>query len=699
MSIYPSGTLIANRYEVVQGPREKPSLAGGMGLVYLCVDHAENGRPVALKTFRPELLPNRAARDLFLREGTTWVELGKHPHIVRCYRVITDTVGLGVFFVLELVAAVEGKRDASLRSWLNGKALDQEQALRLALQLAYGMQHATMKIPNLVHRDLKPENILVGRDHLARITDFGLVQAIQEASSQRQIALSGDSKQGNLHRTQLTHDVAGTPLYMAPEQWRPGKLTVATDIYAFGCILYEMLTGCMAQVSSKGAYKLALDLPADLPSSLKAFIMRCITQEAEKRFVTWAKAIEALASIHASITGTAFRPVTVDEKETAEERLASGYSFGTIGLSYHDIGKFSVAQKYFERVLTVARSEHDRRLETAALGNLGNACFGLGNVRAAIGYHEQSLDIARMIGDRSGEGKALGNLSNAYVQLGNARRAIGYQEKRLAISRELGDRHGEGLSLGNLALAHAALGNVRAAIEYYEQSLAIARELGDRHGEGRALGNLGLAYADLGDARSAIEYYEQHLAIARKLGDRLGEGIALGNLGNGYLQTGSAPRAIEYYEQRLAIAREIGDRHGEGQTLGNLGSAYFQMGDARAAIEYYERRLAIACEIGDRHGEGTALGNIGGAYLQLGDNRRAAEYFEQSLKIKREIGDAKGAAETSLNLATLLMKQRDFNGAQIHARAAGEFFSRIGHNEMSQRAQALLVQIQAQQGK
>lgn len=63
MHIYPSGTLIAYRYEVVQGPREKPSLAGGMGLVYLCVDHAENGRPVALKTFRPELLPDRAGHN------------------------------------------------------------------------------------------------------------------------------------------------------------------------------------------------------------------------------------------------------------------------------------------------------------------------------------------------------------------------------------------------------------------------------------------------------------------------------------------------------------------------------------------------------------------------------------------------------------------------------------------------------------
>ena len=82
MQAYTSGTLIANRFEVVQVPREKPSIAGGMELVYLCVDHAENGRPVALNTFRPELLPDRAPRDRFLREGTTWVQLGKHQRML-----------------------------------------------------------------------------------------------------------------------------------------------------------------------------------------------------------------------------------------------------------------------------------------------------------------------------------------------------------------------------------------------------------------------------------------------------------------------------------------------------------------------------------------------------------------------------------------------------------------------------------------
>ena len=72
MHIHTSGTIINGRYQVVQGPKEKPSLMGGMGAVYLCVDHGEDGLPVALKTFQPQFLSDRRARDLFLKEGNTW---------------------------------------------------------------------------------------------------------------------------------------------------------------------------------------------------------------------------------------------------------------------------------------------------------------------------------------------------------------------------------------------------------------------------------------------------------------------------------------------------------------------------------------------------------------------------------------------------------------------------------------------------
>ncbi len=197
MQFYPSGTRIAGRYEVAGRP-----LMGGMGIVYLCFDHQEQ-RPVALKTFRPEFLPDRAARDRFLQEGETWVRLGKHPHIVRCYEVFQDSPRPEVYLALELIAKEEGRRDASLRAWLTpGQPLPAEQALLIALQIARGMTHAAETIPGFVHRDLKPENVLVGADRLsnaainrARVTDFGLVKGLRA----EQVGASGACGHAALH--------------------------------------------------------------------------------------------------------------------------------------------------------------------------------------------------------------------------------------------------------------------------------------------------------------------------------------------------------------------------------------------------------------------------------------------------------------------------------------------------------------------
>ncbi|MEI7849121.1 MAG: hypothetical protein WCK35_25210 [Chloroflexota bacterium] len=81
MQIYAPGTLTGS-YETASNP-----MLGGLGVVYFYLDHDNRDLPVALKTFKPEYLPDRVARDCFLREGTAWVELGCHSHIVRYYAV------------------------------------------------------------------------------------------------------------------------------------------------------------------------------------------------------------------------------------------------------------------------------------------------------------------------------------------------------------------------------------------------------------------------------------------------------------------------------------------------------------------------------------------------------------------------------------------------------------------------------------
>jgi len=153
-------------------------------------------------------------RQLFAEEGALWVQLEKHPFIVRAFLV--QNYDGHPFVITEYVRGPDGM-GSDLRAWLGHARLTLALAVEMALQIAQGMQHATRKIPGMVHRDLKPANILVDERGRAMVTDFGLSRAAEAG--------------------------AGTPAYMSPEQWMGGSLDQRTEIYAYGCILYEMFSG------------------------------------------------------------------------------------------------------------------------------------------------------------------------------------------------------------------------------------------------------------------------------------------------------------------------------------------------------------------------------------------------------------------------------------------------------------------------
>jgi tetratricopeptide (TPR) repeat protein len=748
VQFHPSGARIAGRFEVAGQP-----LIGGMGIVYLCFDHLERF-PVALKTFKPEYLPNRTARDRFLQEGETWVRLGKHPHIVRCYRVFLDEPRPEVYLALELVAAEEGRADASLRPWLApGRPLPAAQALLIALQIARGMAHASAMLPGFVHRDLKPENVLVGADRLSnaeinrvRVTDFGLVRGLQDPSPGQvaagPAAAEMQAKPG--HLTQMGA-LLGTPEYMAPEQWEGSNVAAQADIYALGCILGEMITGRMlvrgtprrelGRPHQAGAARTAV---RDVPPPLRELLGRCLATDPAGRYANWAAVAAALAAAYHSATG---RPPPEPEEPAAlsrAERLAAGWSHIGIGASYLALGQAERAIACFEASQGVGQVEGDRLLEATGLDQLGRAYIDLGDAQRAIGYPQQALEISRAIGERQSEGNARGNLGDAWLRLGDARRAAEYHQQALAISRELGNRRSEASGLGGLGNAYWQLGDARRAIGYYEQALVISRELGDRVGEASGLGNLGTVYGELGDARRAISHHEQALAISREMGDRLGEGTDLGNLALAYLQLGDARqaversaqalaiareirhrpgecaalgalgnaywklgdlrRAMECYEQALAIAREIGDLRLAGGFLGNLGVIHRNLGDTRRAIGYHEQGLEIACAVGDRQGEGTVLNNLGNAHDDLGDTSRAIGYYDQALAIFRGIGNFGSVATTCWNMARLYDRQGNPAHALPLAREAAYLASQMSQTALAQQAQQLVAQLE-QQGR
>ena len=203
--------------------------AGGMGEVYRARDSRLN-RDVALKIIRQPLADaEHLAR--FRREAQALAALN-HPHVASIYEL--DEIGGTLFLVMELIP---GQTLGDLLASRATRALDVTEALTIARQIAEALETAHDK--NIVHRDLKPANIRVTPEGIVKVLDFGLAKAI-----------AGETSEVNLTNSPTLTVAAtsagvllGTAAYMSPEQAKGQVVDKRTDIFAFGCVLYEMLAG------------------------------------------------------------------------------------------------------------------------------------------------------------------------------------------------------------------------------------------------------------------------------------------------------------------------------------------------------------------------------------------------------------------------------------------------------------------------
>lgn len=608
MQAYAPGTLIANRYEVASRP-----LVGDMSIVYFCLDQQED-RPVALKTLKSEYLPDNTARERFAYEGAVWATLGAHPHIVRCYGVERGQGGPDpeIYLALELIAKEQDRPDTSLRSWLvPGRPLPTETALFFALQIVRGMRHAVERVPGFIHRDLKPENILVGGDktpgtkaNRLRVTNLGLASALQ--ASRPADAPSARAIPRALCQTYLTHDVMGTPLYMAPEVWWKQPPTLAADIYALGCILCEMLTGEAAaagdtffQVAAAHCKGLVYSSISKLPVEIRELAAHCLAYDPALRYGAWADVETDLTTVFHRAGGYPLPAALSAATLSHSERAAKGWSYNEIGTAYLELGKAELAQKCLERARAIGELEREFFLQAAALGNLGLTHTVLGNGERVVGCYEQALALCQETCDRRGEATTLDNLGNTYTALGKGQRAIAYYAQALAIWREIEDRGKEEQSLNSLGGAHWQLGYAQPALAHYEQALAIAREIGDRREEGLILANIGTAYRDMTNVAQAIGYYEPALVILCEIGDLRAEGTLLGSMGLAYNMQGDAQRALACYKQALAIWRQLADENGLAMDSFNMALIYQQEGDAASALALAQEAAHLYTRIGN----------------------------------------------------------------------------------------------------
>ena len=255
---------------------------GGMGAVYMA-RQTKLDRFVALKILRPESADDPAFAERFNREARTLARL-HHPHIVAIHdfgEVALSAPGEEAaaprrlyYFLMEYVDG------ASLRQPIQAGTLGPDQSLAIVAQICDAMQFAHDE--HIVHRDIKPENILIDSKGYVRIADFGLAKLV--ALAREDFTLTG------------THQVMGTPRYMAPEQMEDSNLVDhRADIYALGVVFYEMLTGELPVGQFEPPSK-----KARVDARLDQIVMRALAREPHRRYQHVRELMRDLASVAGS---------------------------------------------------------------------------------------------------------------------------------------------------------------------------------------------------------------------------------------------------------------------------------------------------------------------------------------------------------------------------------------------------------------
>jgi len=270
--------LLNGRYRL--GPRLGD---GGMAVVYRGFDSAL-GRQVAIKVLRDQYAADRAFVARFEREAQSVAALN-HPNIINIFDVGfdgdgPDGRGIGHYFVMELIDGPDLKELIRARG-----PMPAEEVVAILVQVLAGLGYAHARA--LVHRDIKPQNIMLTQDGTAKVTDFGIAKGLADTTLT-------DAGFG-----------MGTVHYLSPEQARGEPATPASDLYAVGVMLYEMLTGVLPFIGDSTvavALKHVQEPPLSpkrlnnsIPAPLAAIALRALAKDPNERFASAAEMAAALA--------------------------------------------------------------------------------------------------------------------------------------------------------------------------------------------------------------------------------------------------------------------------------------------------------------------------------------------------------------------------------------------------------------------
>ncbi|MBC8318691.1 MAG: serine/threonine protein kinase [Desulfobulbaceae bacterium] len=324
------GDVIQDRYRVEQ------VFSGAMGKVYIAT-HLGWGVKMAIKAPRKEALADEEGIQRIIREADGWVRLGLHPNIAACYYVLSIDNIPHIY--------IEYVNGGTLEEWIQeGRCNDMRTALTLAIQFCNGMEYTHSM--GIIHRDIKPHNILITRDGLLKISDFGILQTVNEAEPVDTSPSSAKKRSADGNAGFI-----GTPNYASPEQLRnTHKVDTRTDIFSFGLCLWRMFCG-------KRPYKKNTEgicpepTPADsriiLSPELTDILKKSVAHDPADRYQDFASFKEALNNVYLDLFGVACPYAIMGHIDLRAESLNNR------AVSLAELGKISQAAVCLSQTLEI----------------------------------------------------------------------------------------------------------------------------------------------------------------------------------------------------------------------------------------------------------------------------------------------------------------------------------------------------------
>lgn len=421
--------IINNRFVVLS-----PLGQGGFGQVFLTLDE-QTKRICAVKLIRPELASDSDIQQRFKKEATIWLEFEKHPNIVNVHSL--DFYNGRLFIALEFIPP-DDLGINSLDGYLAKRHISLQQALKWSIEICEGMTYAISR-GVIAHRDLKPNNLMIDPNNTLKITDFGLTIFSVDPSNKF-----------------VDTSPSGTPSHMPPEQFLEGTiLDYRSDIYSFGIILYEMLSG--GQLPFRVEYRKSQDLFTyfyNLHSTfvLKRFnsplypiIAKCLEKDRSKRYQSFEEISQELKKLYLATTGESYRSISKEEMDASEHN--------NYALSYSFLGDTKRALNHIEKALEIAPAF------PPALNNKASFLAQLGKVKEAAAIWLELTETAPNLG------RPFYNLGNIFMQQ-DISVAIDYFKQ--ALKREPDYIP----AIVNLAICYQQVNDLQSAIKLYDQALS-----------------------------------------------------------------------------------------------------------------------------------------------------------------------------------------------------------------------------------